>query len=65
MNVHIVIESPPPPCDDPKELYFNPVTVSGVTRDEALTHISVQLQTHPFNTACMRVNVDRGAQGNV
>ena len=64
-NVHSVIESPSPPCDDPKELYFSPVTVSTVTRDEALTHISVQLPTHPLNTACMRVKVDTGAQGNV
>ena len=34
-------------------------------RDEALTHISVQLPTLPLNTACMRVKVDTGAQGNV
>ena len=64
-NVHSVIESPSPPCDDPKELYFSPVTVSTVTRDEALTHISVQLPTHHLNTACMHVKVDTGAQGNV
>ena len=65
-NVHSVIESPSPPCDDPKELFFSHVTVSTVTRDEALTHISVQLPTPPLNnTACMRVRVDTGAQGNV
>ena len=46
-NVHIVIESPSTPCDDPKELYFSPVTVSTITRDEALTHISVHLPTPP------------------
>ena len=34
-------------------------------RDEVLTHISVQLPTLPLNTACMRVKVDTGAQGNV
>ena len=34
------------PCDDPKELYFSPVAVSTVSRDETLTHISVQLLTH-------------------
>ena len=65
-NVHSVIESPSLPCDDSKELYFSPVTVSTVTRDETLTHISVQLPTPPpLNTACMRVKVDTGAQGNV
>ena len=36
------------PCDDPKELYFSPVTVSTVRQDEALTHISVQLPTPPL-----------------
>ena len=64
-NVHSVIESPSHPCDDPKELYFSHVTVSTVTRDEALAPISVQLPTPPLNTPCMRVKVDTGAHGNV
>ena len=64
-NLHSVIEIPSTSCDDPKKLYFSPVTVSTVTRDEALTHIILQLPTHPLNTACMRVTVDIGAQGNV
>ena len=50
----------------PKNCSSAPFTVSTVTRDEALTHISVQLTTPPLNnTACMRVRVDTGAQGNV
>ena len=62
MSEHSVVESP---CNDPKELYFSPVTVSTVTRDEALTHISVKLPTHSLNTACMRVKVHTGVQCNV
>ena len=64
--MYTLAREPTTPCDDHKELYFNPVTVITVTRDEVLTHISVQLPTPPlYTTACMRVKVDTGAQGNV
>ena len=46
-----------------------PLQLALQPRDGALTHISVQftivITTPPLHTACMRVKVDTGAQGNV